>query len=129
MNSDKILLRRVTVLILCVIQLIISVFWKKGGEMASDTYSALTIDLSVMFSMLVTDSSDEWCIKRIVLPALLLVQLVIVGFWKRGGEMISGIFFALVVVLIAMFSLLIIDVYRAWSITRKKKMNIKIMKL
>ncbi len=123
MSSDKILLRRVTVLILFLVQLIIIAFWKKGGEIASDAYSALTIDLIVMLSMLVTDSSDERRIRRIVLPVLLLVQLLIVGFWKRGGEMIFGISFVLVVVLSVMFSLLIIDVYRAWRITRNERIS------
>lgn len=123
MSSDKILLRRVTVLILFLVQLIIIAFWKKGGEIASDAYSALTIDLIVMLSMLVTDSSDERRIRRIVLPVLLLIQLLIVGFWKRGGEMIFGISFVLVVVLSVMFSLLIIDVYRAWRITRNERIS------
>lgn len=60
MNDNKILLRRIILLVLFLISFVIIVFWKRNGEISSDLYSILIIDLIVMFNVITTDVYNAW---------------------------------------------------------------------
>ncbi len=66
-------------------------------------------------------SNDKVLLRRIIMLILVMIQLIIIGFWKRGGEISSDIYSVLVVVSTVLFILMVNDVRAAWSMTKNKK--------
>ncbi len=66
-------------------------------------------------------SNDKILLRRIIMLILVMIQLIIIGFWKRGGGISSDIYSVLAVVSTVLFILMVNDVRAAWSMTKNKK--------
>lgn len=136
MDYSKRLFRRLLLSVFFLVIFVIIICWKWNGEISPDIHSMVVVNSTVVICMITTDIQDAWrmvkkqekfmdysriLFRRILSLILFWVLFIIIAFWKRNGEISSGIFSLVVVNSLVIFCMITTDIYNTWRMLRQQE--------